>query len=94
MQVRIGGYAVRSDPASAYEERHVIKTLVHPQYNTDASSSEHWDNDVAVLLLNQPSTIPPVKLMRYTRKRCRVCEHWHRYYWQCWCVQGHGQVVT
>jgi len=54
VQVRIGGFAREG---GVFELRRGVRVMVHGQYNPDTE-----ENDVALVLLNRPSTKTPVRL--------------------------------
>ena len=64
LQVRIGQWAQMSEPASVYDTRQTIKTLVHPKYDPNDFAGGH---DATLLLLDAPSSRSPVKLPKFTR---------------------------
>ncbi|EFN52950.1 hypothetical protein CHLNCDRAFT_137324 [Chlorella variabilis] len=69
-RVRIGGYRLSLDSPrrGRFESRHVIKTLIHPRFTTGFTDPLTYDllnHDVAVLLLNKPSALAPVRLAPY-----------------------------
>lgn len=64
--VRIGGFGRVYDASSAYELRSTMYTLAHPQFNVPFSaggSRDYMNYDVALLLLDRPSTMPVLKLI-------------------------------
>ena len=65
MQAYIGNYDKQRDKAGSFEMRRVVRTVAHPQFEyIDRWSTwqDQWNNDVALLLLDAPSTRRPVAL--------------------------------
>lgn len=67
-QVRIGGYYRLSDRARGYQLRKVVQTVVNPGFVT-GYVNDNSNNDIALLLLDKPSTKPPIGLPKYTGAR-------------------------
>jgi T-complex protein 1 subunit beta len=64
--VRIGGYTRTKDTPSQYQQFRVQATVVHPNFATGYTSPityDHMNNDIALMLLPKPSTMPRVKLV-------------------------------
>lgn len=64
MQVRLGGYAQDSDSPSDFEERRAVRVVWNRRFNHKLNA-DHMNNDVALLLLDTPSTMPTVGLAPY-----------------------------
>lgn len=71
-RVRIGGYLKTQDPRSAYEEIGVRRAIPHPGYveleNPRGPTYELDNNDIALLMLDRPSSRRPVMLAGPTPK--------------------------
>ncbi|KAL4424350.1 hypothetical protein ABPG75_001651 [Micractinium tetrahymenae] len=65
--VRIGGYRRTLDAPSEYELRRAVRTVWHPGFVT-GYRPDQMSNDLALLLLDRPSSRQPVKLAQYTPK--------------------------
>lgn len=65
-QVRIGQWAQVSEPAQLYDTRQAVATLAHPQYQP---ADVRRGSDVALLLLDAPSSRVPARLPPFTRER-------------------------
>ncbi|KAI7846120.1 hypothetical protein COHA_000381 [Chlorella ohadii] len=65
--VRIGGYNREYDASTAYELRSTVFTVAHPKFNVPigapGGTKDYMNNDVALLLLDRPSTMPVLKLI-------------------------------
>ena len=69
--VRLGGYRLTTDAASQYESRSVVTTLANPTFNVPLqppTTYNFMNNDVALLLLNEPSTMPRLQLIGKKRE--------------------------
>ena len=67
-QVRLGGYRQPGGRRGANERRRAVRALIHPRFKTgvtDPLTDDLLNNDVALLLLDRPSTMPPVRLARH-----------------------------
>lgn len=61
--VRIGGHTLNSDPPRFYHLRRTVRTIVHPKFaGGESPPDDYMNNDVALLLLNKPSTMPTVQV--------------------------------
>ncbi|EFN52951.1 expressed protein [Chlorella variabilis] len=70
-QVRLGGYRQPGGRRGANERRRAVRALIHPRFKTgvtDPLTDDLLNNDVALLLLDRPSTMPPVRLARHRAK--------------------------
>lgn len=68
LQVRLGGYRKSLDGPAEYEERLTKKTLVHPRFKTGFTGDLTLDfmtHDAAILILEQPSSMPVLRLPQY-----------------------------
>ncbi|KAL4431991.1 hypothetical protein ABPG77_000258 [Micractinium sp. CCAP 211/92] len=65
--VRIGGYQRTLDTPSDYELRRTVRTVWHPGF-VWGYRPDQMANDVALLVLDRPSTKQPVKLVPYAAK--------------------------
>ncbi|EFN55486.1 hypothetical protein CHLNCDRAFT_133858 [Chlorella variabilis] len=65
--VRIGGYRRRGDAPGDYDQRKVTRVVVHPDFSW-GFLEDTPDNDIALMLLDAPSTRRPIALPRHTAK--------------------------
>lgn len=65
--VRIGGYQRTLDTPSDYDLRRTVRTVWHPGF-VWGYKPDQMSNDVALLVLDAPTTKQPVKLAQYAAK--------------------------
>lgn len=63
--MRIGGYRRRGDAPGDYDQRKVTRVVVHPDFSW-GFLEDTPDNDIALMLLDAPSTRRPIALPRHT----------------------------
>lgn len=65
--VRIGGYLRTTSNKASYQLRKVVKTVINPRFVT-GYVDDNSNNDIALLLLDKPSTKTPIALPPFTPK--------------------------
>jgi hypothetical protein len=66
--VRVGGHNRVADPPAAYDLRRAVRVEVHPRFRWGDDVDDAPDSDVALMLLDRPSTKAPIRLARHTRE--------------------------